>query len=742
MTEFVTTPIYYPNDVPHIGTLYSTVAADVCARYARVRGKDAYMLTGTDEHGKKIQNAAREDGKNPQRFVDELSEQFKVAFERLDIRFDRFIRTTDPDHVEVVQRILQRLYEQGDIYEGTYEGHYCVECEAYYKEKELEEGCCPTHEKPVEWLSEDCYYFRLSKYGDWLLDHLERNPDFVRPEPRYNEVKNIVEEGLEDLCISRSTFDWGIPVPFDDDHIAYVWFDALINYLTGAGYLHDPEVFKNRWPTATHIIGKDILRFHAVIWPAMLRAADIDPPQQVFAHGFLTVDGRKLGKSLDNVAQLDYLVENYGVDPLRYYLFRAFSFGTDGDFSQSELVERNNTELANELGNLVRRATTMIERYRDGIVPSSATLHDSERELKALVEEVVNQVSRAMEEMAFQQALEATWEFVRGLNAYLNEREPWILAEDGREQQLDTVLAFLAEGLRQVAVLTYPFIPESSEAIAQRVGLEEVPLAETLVWDDHLAGCRVEVGPVLFEPLEVAEETAPPPIDHVCSEEVHDLGIPYCVAQLNNLEIPAHNAEVETRKRRIEQRIRKQGPNWTEDIPEVQGYYELYDRIGKAPGTVSSPIDLLSKYIFESELGRLPQINALVDLYNVYALEHCLSIGAHDWEKIQEPIQFDVAQKPRSYRPVGTSTSATVEAGEYYWHDDEHVLCRLDVKQGEATKVDDRTRHVVLIVQGNSAIQAEEVRKQTEALSEEIVDLFGGALEILEETTELPQHVG
>jgi DNA/RNA-binding domain of Phe-tRNA-synthetase-like protein len=346
-----------------------------------------------------------------------------------------------------------------------------------------------------------------------------------------------------------------------------------------------------------------------------------------------------------------------------------------------------------------------------------------------------------MDKKDFQGALEATWELVRGLNTYLNEREPWILAEDGREQQLDTVLAFLAEGLRQLAVLTCPFIPESSEAIAQRVGLEEVPLAETLVWDDHLDGCRVEIGPVLFEPLEVAEETGPPPIDHVCSEEVRDLGIPYCVAQLNNLEIPGHNAEVETRKRRIERRTREQGPNWTEDIPEVQGYYELYDRIGKEPEAVSSPIDLLSKYIFESELGRLPQINALVDLYNVYAVEHYLSIGAHDREKIQGTIQFDVAQEPQSYQPVGTSASATVKPGEYYWHDDEHVLCRLDVKQGEETRIDTHTRHVVLIVQGNRAIAEKTVTQQTEALCQDIVALCGGSCEVLEGTASLPREV-
>ena len=740
MTDFFTTPIYYPNDKPHLGTAYPTLAADVSARWARLKGRDAFMLTGTDEHGKKIENAARRDGKEPQDFVDELAAQFKLTFERLDIRFDRFIRTTDPDHVEVVQQLLQRTCARGDIYEGTYEGHYCVECEAYYKTEELENGYCPTHEKPVEWLSEDCFYFRLSKYQDWLLDYYEQHPDFIRPETRRNEVVSFVQSGLQDLCISRSTFDWGIPLPFAEGHITYVWFDALINYLTGAGYLDDPEVFEERWPTATHIIGKDILRFHAVIWPAMLRAAGIEPPHQIFAHGFWTVNGRKFSKSLGNAIQPDYLIDNYGVDPLRYYIFREFAFGADGDFSEANLVERNNTELADGLGNLVRRATTMIDRYRDGIIPHSSEAGKPERGLVRVAADVVEHVSQAIKDLAFKDALETTWKLVHRLNAYLNEQEPWILAREGREEALNTVLAHLAEGLRQVAVLASPFMPESSKAIAHRLGLEEVPSANTLTWKDHLAGHHVEVGPLLFEKLEVAKRPAPSPVEHSSVDAIDKLGIPYCVAQINNVEIRSQSAEVEKRKRRVEARIRELGSDWTKKVSEVRGYYELYDRIGKEAGAVTSPIDLLSSYIFESELGRLPQINVVVDLYNVCALEHYLSIGAHDREKIRGRIQFDIAQESASYRPVGSSSSATVQQGEYYWHDKEHVLCRLDVKQGEATKVDTHTRHVVLIVQGNPAIEEETVTQQTEALCQDIVALCGGSYDLLQGVVSLPHE--
>ncbi|MEM8556308.1 MAG: methionine--tRNA ligase [Bacteroidota bacterium] len=731
MTRYFTTPIYYPNDRPHIGTAYPTLAADIAARWARLCGDEAFVLTGTDEHGKKIEKAARKAGLSPKPFVDQLAGDFKETFQTLGIAYDRFIRTTDADHVRVVQAILQRVYDRGDIYPGTYEGWYCVECEGYYSEEELDHGCCPVHGKPAEWLEEVCYYFRLSRYRDWLLDLYTQRPEFIQPETRRNEVVSFVQGRLEDLCISRSTFEWGIPLPFAEGHITYVWFDALLNYLTGAGYLADGEVFEQRWPSAMHIIGKDILRFHAVIWPAMLHAAGVSPPQRIFAHGFWTVNGRKFSKSLGNAIRPEYLIERYGLEPLRYYLFREFAFGADGDFSEANLVQRNNSELAQGLGNLVRRVTVLTDRLHEGRIPQARREEEPEQGLQRTASAVVAQVRAAMERLDFRGALEATWRLVYRLNVYLNEREPWRLKDEGDLR--DAVLAHLVEGLRFLAVLTAPFMPERALEIARRIGLESVPSVASLSWGQSLCGLRVRVGTPLFDMLEPPVKAEPLPVVHTCSEEAQALGIPYCVAQLNNVTIRRQSADVERRKRSIEEALRSKGRSYISEAPEVQGYHALYAHIGKAPGEITSPVDKLSSYIFAQETGRLPQINILVDLYNTHALESFLSIGAHDREKIKGPMRLDIARETTPYRPVGTATTARVQPGEYYWHDDEHVLCRLDIKQSEATKVEMHTRHVVLVVQGNRSHRAETVRQKTKELCEAVVSLCGGSYKILNE---------
>lgn len=514
MTTYVTTPIYYPNDVPHIGTAYPTIAADIYARWSRLRGHETFFLTGTDEHGKKIENVARRREVTPQELVDELSEEFKATFRELNISQDRFIRTTDDDHVRVVRHILDRVRERGDIYKGTYEGLYCVECEAYYTPDDLKDGHCPLHLKPVEALKEDCYYFRLSKYREWLLGHYESNPDFIMPESRRREVISFVEGGLEDLCISRSTFKWGIPVPFDEGHITYVWFDALLNYLTGVGLLDEPERFERFWPATTHIIGKDILRFHAVIWPAMLESAGLRPPRRIFAHGFWMVNGRKFSKSLGNAILPAYLVERYGLDPLRYYMFRETPFGADGDFSEANLVVRNNSELAQGLGNLLQRTTAMVVKYRDAIVPAPIKPGEAEAGLAESAIAAARSVAESIEGLAFKEALDAIWEYISRLNAYVNARAPWALAKRGEEAALDTVLAYLAEGLRFLSVLVAPFMPDSARAITERVGLGDVPSADALTWGESLTGSRVEQGSPLFKMLEPPVEEAPAPVAH------------------------------------------------------------------------------------------------------------------------------------------------------------------------------------------------------------------------------------
>jgi methionyl-tRNA synthetase len=503
---YVTTPIYYPNDVPHIGTAYPTVAADVIARWSRLCGRESFFLTGTDEHGKKIENAALKRGITPRQLVDELSTAFVSSFEELDIAYDRFIRTTDEDHIRVVREILQRCWERGDIYKGVYEGLYCVECEAYYSTGDLKNTCCPQHLKPVELLREDCYYFRLSNYRDWLLQYYEEHPNFILPPSRHREVVSFVLSGLDDLCISRSSFNWGIPFPFDRDHVTYVWFDALLNYITGIGFLDQPIQFQEFWPDVTHIIGKDILRFHAVIWPAILKSAGISAPKRIFAHGFWMINGQKFSKSLGNSIRPNYLIARYGLDPLRYYLFRECPFGEDGNFSEANLVRRNNDDLAKGLGNLVQRVITMIVKYREGIVPVSWLGEELELEVEKAAELVVIEVSAALENLTLNKALEAVWGYVTRLNIYANARQPWILAKHGHDELLDTTLAHLAEGLRFLSTLVAPFMPTTGTAIAGRVGLEDVPQIAALIWGNTLAKKRVEDGPALFKMLDAPVE--------------------------------------------------------------------------------------------------------------------------------------------------------------------------------------------------------------------------------------------
>ena len=732
MTTYITTPIYYPNDRPHLGTAYPTVAADVVARWARLSGQETFFLTGTDEHGKKIETAAKEQNLDPKAFVDKISVGFKETFTLLEISNDRFIRTTDEDHVRVVQAFVQRVYDKGDIYKGVYKGLYCVKCEAYYKEDDLIDRNCPIHATPVDELEEESYFFRLSKYQDWLLNHIEAHPDFIIPSQRRNEVVSFVKRGLDDFSMSRSTFRWGIPLPFDRQHITYVWFDALLNYITGVGYLDQPEQFEQYWPSATHIIGKDILRFHAIYWPAMLKSAGLLPPKRIVAHGFWTINGRKFGKSMGNVIRPEYLVDTYGLDPLRFYMLRAFPFGMDGDFSEARLVERNNNELANGLGNLLQRTLTLILRYRDGLIPGPHAEEDLERDLAVLAHRTVQQVNGHLDNLAFKDALDAIWRLVHELNAYINTRKPWVLAREDNDVLLDTTLSFLAEGLRFLSTLVAPFIPRSAETIARRIGLTEVPKVNTLQWGSALTGQRVLEDSILFEKLELPVEEAPPLIQHGAHPRARALGISYCVAQLQDVRVRKQVTRLEQRKRVIEREIRRRGRAWADDKPEARGYHELYAKIGKAPGEIVSPLESLSAYIFDSGLGRIPQINAVVDLYNVYSLRTGLSIGAHDREKIRGAIYLDVAEALRSYQPLGAQEEVQIHPGEYYWRDNEQVLCRLDVKQGEATKVDEQTRHIVLIVQGHGNIAPDIVRRETKALCREIVDLCGGTYQVLD----------
>ncbi len=447
---YITTPIYYPNDIPHVGHAYTTIAADILSRWFRIRGYDVFFLTGTDDHGKKIALAAEKAGKSPKKFTDSLIPKFKEAWKKLNIKYDRFIRTTDKDHEKIVQEILQKTYDKGDIYKGEYEGYYCIGCEAYYTEKDLENGCCPIHKTKIEKLKEETYFFKLSKYQKALLDFYKKNPDFISPKNRRQEIINRVKEGLNDLSISRTSFNWGIPLPFDKKHICYVWQDALYNYYSATRQKGKEKY----WPTNIHLIGKDILWFHSVYWPAFLISAGISLPNCVFAHGWWTFDKEKISKSGGKVINVNELVAIAGVDSARYFLFREGVFGEDSDFSEKILIERHNNELANKLGNLVSRVTNLAEKNQ-----IQKTTNNLLKKLK------LKQIEKLIKNYELDKALNLIFEFIDICNEYVQNKKPW-------ETKDKKVLYELVDSIKAIAILLWPFIPETSEKIAKQIGFK------------------------------------------------------------------------------------------------------------------------------------------------------------------------------------------------------------------------------------------------------------------------------
>jgi methionyl-tRNA synthetase len=504
---YITTPIYYPNDVPHIGHAYNAVATDFVARYHRLRGERVFHLTGTDEHGLKLQRAAEAAGMDPQTWVDEMAPRWREVWARLEIANDDYIRTTEPRHEAAVQKLLTAVHENGreDIYLGTYEGLYCVSCEAYYTEDDLVDGLCPIHARPVERLTEENYFFRLSAYADRLLERYERDPAAVQPESRRNEVLSLIRGGLQDFSISRTSFRWGIPLPWDPEHVCYVWFDALTNYITAAGYGTDEERFAGTWPADVHLIGKDILRFHAVYWPAMLMAGGVEPPRQVWAHGFLTVGGQKMSKTNATGIHPFELVDHFGVDSYRYYFMREIQFGQDGSFSWESMVDRHNADLANGLGNLASRVLAMLASYFDGVVPEPRT--DAGDDLPSVIEGVVRRYDDQMSVLGLSQALGAVWDVVGRANGYLVEREPWKVAtEEGRRDELAGILYAAAETLRILAVLIRPIMPGAAGRLWDQLGIErsieDQRLPADAAWGGLQPGTETTKGESLFPRLD------------------------------------------------------------------------------------------------------------------------------------------------------------------------------------------------------------------------------------------------
>lgn len=486
---YITTPIYYVNDVPHIGHAYTTVAADIMSRFKRMSGHDVFFLTGTDEHGQKIEQAAQKKGIKPKELADSVVERYKKLWVTLDISNDGFVRTTDESHKKTVQKIFQVMKENGDIYLDEYEGWYCTPCETYWTETQLLDGnCCPSCRRETTRLKESSYFFKMSKYQEKLLKHIEDNPDFIRPASRKNEIVSFVKEGLKDLSVSRVSFKWGIPVPGDSEHIIYVWIDALTNYISALDYFNEKSPRQKYWPADFHLVGKDILRFHTVYWPTMLMSAGIPLPKSVFAHGWWTVEGQKMSKSLGNAIDPGWLVEKFGVDQIRYFLMREVPFGLDGDFSFKALIHRINSDLSNDLGNLLNRTLGMNNRYFGGVIPAYTVTDPIDEEIFTKISSTFDEVDNLLKDLAFNKALICIWELVSALNKYIDTTAPWALAKDSSlKDRLGSVLYTVMDGIRAVSLLVYPFMPETALKIRQQLNITDSVIKDSF---EALKGVR------------------------------------------------------------------------------------------------------------------------------------------------------------------------------------------------------------------------------------------------------------
>ena len=494
---YITTPIYYPSANFHIGHCYTTIIADAIARYKRLTGYDVFFLTGTDEHGEKIEKKANEAGVTPKEYVDKIVDNAKDLWSSLGISYDKFIRTTDKYHEEAVQKIFNKLYEQGDIYKGEYEGLYCTPCESFWTETQLVDGKCPDCGREVHLVKEESYFFKLSKYQDRLVEYLDTHPDFIQPESRKNEmINNFINPGLEDLCVSRTTFDWGIPVTFDSKHVIYVWIDALTNYITALGYMGDDDsLFKKYWPADLHLVGKEIIRFHTIIWPILLMALDLPLPEKVFGHGWLVINGGKISKSTGNYKDPREYINAYGVDAIRYFALREVPFGSDGNFSEDALVSRINGDLANVLGNLLNRTISMSKKYFDGVVFNTNTYEEVDKDLIDTAKNLYKEVEEKMNALHISEAIDVIFNLLRKCNKYIDDTTPWILAKDeSKIDRLKTVLYNLLECIRISSVLLSAFIPNTSKEIFNQLNTDETSYESAKEYG------KLKVGTILNEP--------------------------------------------------------------------------------------------------------------------------------------------------------------------------------------------------------------------------------------------------